>query len=307
MSGLRFGLMTYDAAPWPELVERWQGHEAAGFDALWAGDHVWSTKDEDGTPTRPRHDAWMLAAGIASATSSVDVGTLASPIGMRNPVVLGKQAITLDHLSGGRAVAGIGAGGNPKDQATAGVDDWAPHERSARLLEYASVVRAVLDDVDLDIDGTYYRTSGVNAPAAHRPNGARLLVAAHNRASIPAVARYADIWNTYGTLFSQLARGISLTPEESIHVTRRRSQALDQECELVGRDPAEVTRSFMLAFTQDAPWTSVQAFRETIGRYADIGITEFMFPFPLQGPHDPDVFAEVVADVMPRLQAGERP
>lgn len=307
MTGLRFGLMTYDAAPWAELQARWRTHEAAGFDALWAGDHVWSARDDAGRPSRPRHDAWMLAAGIAAATDRVDVGTLVSPIGLRNPVVLGKQAVTLDHLSGGRAVAGIGAGGNRKDQAMAGVPDWSPAERSTRLHEYARVVRTVLDEVDLDLDLDHYAAHGVAAPAPVRPGGARLLIAAHSRASLAAAAAYADVWNTYGTLFSQLVRGVRLPPDESVAVTRRRSLALDEECERIGRDPATVTRSFMLAFTQDRPWTSVQEFRETIGRYAEIGITEFMFPFPLQGPHDPEVFDRVVAEVMPRLQAGEQP
>jgi alkanesulfonate monooxygenase SsuD/methylene tetrahydromethanopterin reductase-like flavin-dependent oxidoreductase (luciferase family) len=302
---LRFGIKTYDAAPWPELVERWRGQEAAGWDAIWAGDHIWSALDASGEPTRPRFDSWMMAAGIAGVTNRVDVGTLVSPIGMRNPVVLGKQAITLDHMSGGRAIAGIGGGGNPKDRAAAGIAEWTPDERAAHLGEYARVVRSVLDDVERDIDGPIYSSRGVSAPAAMRPG--RLLVAAHLRSSLTAVARYGDIWNSYGALFSQLARGITLTPDESIAVTARRSAFLDAECERIGRDPQTVRRSFMLAFTGDTPWLSVQQFRDTIGRYADIGITEFMFPFPLQGPHDDDVFHEVVADVLPRLQAGERP
>ncbi|GAA1614991.1 LLM class flavin-dependent oxidoreductase [Actinoplanes couchii] len=304
MTGLRFGLKTYDAAPWDELRHRWRDHEAAGFDALWAGDHVWSTRDGDGAPARPRFDSWLMAAGIAAVTSRVDVGTLVSPIGLRNPAVLGKQAVTLDHLSGGRAVAGIGSGGNPLDGAAAGIPAWPSDEKAARLGEYARIVRSYLRGADVDVDGEFYRSHGVSAPA---PVRGRLLIAAHTRASIAAAAAHADVWNSYGVLFSQLRAGVVLTPEQSLAATRRRARWLDEECERIGRDPAEITRSFMLAFTRDTPWTSVQNFRDTIGRYADIGITEFMFPFPLQGEHDDDVFAEVVADVMPRLQAGERP
>lgn len=304
MSGLRFGLKTYDAAPWPELQERWRSHEAAGFDALWAGDHVWSTRDDAGEPARPRYDSWLMAAGIAAVTTRVDVGTLVSPVGLRNPAVLGKQAVTLDHLSGGRAVAGLGAGGNPLDAAAAGLAGWTPSERSQRLDEFAGIVRQYLDKSDIEAQGTFYQAQGVSAPP---PLRGRLLIAAHSPASITAAARHADIWNSYGVLFSQLRRGITLTPAESLEATRRRARHLDDACERLGRDPATITRSFMLAFTQDRPWTSVQNFRDTIGRYADIGITEFMFPFPLQGEHDMDVFAEVVAEVIPALQRGERP
>lgn len=297
---MRFGLMTHESAPWPELVARWQGFEAAGWDALWAGDHLWSGPDS----VKPRFEAWLLAAGIAAATSTAAVGTLVSAIGMRNPSVLAKQAVTLDHMSGGRAIVGLGVGGNPKDLAAAGLAPWPVAERGPRLAEYCAVVRAMLDGGSYSFDGNHYRASGVSAPAASR---VPLLIAAHLPATIKVAARYADVWSTYGTLFSQLARGVSLTPEESIAVTARRSALLDAECERAGRDPASVRRSFMLAFTQDTPWVSVQHFCDTIGRYADIGITEFMFPFPLQGKHDPDVFAEVVASVLPRLRKGERP
>lgn len=302
MSGLRFGLMTHEAASWSELSSRWQGFEVAGWDALWAGDHLWSGSDG----AKPRFDAWMLAGGIAAATTTPAVGTLVSAAGMRNPAVLAKQAVTLDHLSGGRAVVGIGVGGNPKDLAAAGLDPWPVAERGERLGQYCAVLRAVLDGGEVDVDGEYYRSKMTSAPG---PAGDRipLLIAAHRPATIAVAARYADVWSTYGTLFSQLARGISLTPDESLAVTARRSQQLDAECERIGRDPALIRRSFMLAFTQDTPWVSVAQFRETIGRYAEIGITEFMFPFPLQGKHDPDVFAEVVESVLPLLQKGERP
>ncbi|MBT0773112.1 LLM class flavin-dependent oxidoreductase [Kineosporia sp. J2-2] len=307
MTALRFGLMTHAAADWPVLTERWRHFEAAGFDALWAGDHLWSALNADGNGyTQPRFDAWMLAAGIANATTRVSVGTLVSAINMRNPAVLGKQALTLDHMSGGRAVAGIGAGGNPKDGAVAGEPAWGPEEKSARLAEYLDVVRRVSSGGELAFDGTYYRTSGVAGPAPVAPQ-VPLLVAAHLKSSLAVTARYADVWNSYGTLFSQLAKGVKLTAQESLTVTARRSAFLDAECERIGRDPATLRRSFMLAFTQDAPWVSVQQFRDTVGGYAEAGITEFMFPFPLQGPHDPEVFTEVVETVMPRLQAGERP
>ncbi|QIZ38786.1 LLM class flavin-dependent oxidoreductase [Saccharopolyspora sp. ASAGF58] len=302
MTALRFGLMTHESAPWPELAERWRGFEAAGWDALWAGDHLWS----GGDTAKPRFEAWLLAAGIANATSTAAVGTLVSAIGLRNPSVLAKQAVTLDHMSGGRAIAGIGLGGNPKDLAAAGLDPWPAAERGPRLAEYCAVVRAMLDGGAVEVGGTYYRARGFSAPG---PVADRipLLIAAHLPASIKVAARYADVWSTYGTLFSQLARGISLTPDESLAATARRSRLLDAECELLGRDPASVRRSFMLAFTQDTPWLSVQHFRDTIGRYAELGITEFMFPFPLQGKHDLEVFAEVVESVLPRLRKGERP
>jgi alkanesulfonate monooxygenase SsuD/methylene tetrahydromethanopterin reductase-like flavin-dependent oxidoreductase (luciferase family) len=300
--------MTYEAAPWPELVARWRAFEAQGWDSLWAGDHLWSELAEDGTVSRARFDAWQLAAGITAATERVTVGTLVSAFALRNPAVLAKQAITLDHMSGGRFTAGIGAGGNPRDAATAGVDDWPPAERAARFGEYSAVVRGMLDQDRFDHDGAYYRVAGaVRAPAPIADPRPPLLVAAHVEATLAVAARDADVWSSYGTLFSQLRRGYRLTEEESLRLTRRRAGLLDEHAERAGRDPAAIRKSFMAGFTQDAPWESVERFTDFVGRFTEIGITEFMFPYPLQGPHKEGVFEEVVADVLPRLREGGAP
>jgi hypothetical protein len=85
------------------LTRRWQWLEELGYDSLWAGDHVWSSLN-DGQVSRPRFDAWLLAGGIAAATTRVTVGTLVSSIAYRNPAVVAEQAMTADHISGGRLV-----------------------------------------------------------------------------------------------------------------------------------------------------------------------------------------------------------
>ncbi|MFE7977427.1 LLM class flavin-dependent oxidoreductase [Streptomyces shenzhenensis] len=308
MTPLRFGLMTYEAAPWPELTARWRRFEEQGWDSLWAGDHLWSALDAEGRPVRGRFDAWMLAAGIAAATSRVTVGTLVSAAPLRNPAMVAKQAVTLDHISGGRAVAGIGAGGNPKDLAYTGVPPWPPAERGDRLEDYLTVVRGILERDSFDHDGTYFSVQGaVRAPAPVRPERPPLLIAAHVDATLAVAARHADIWSSYGSLFSQLRRGVRLDEKTSVRLTKERAALLDAHAEHADRDPASIRKSFMAGFTEDAPWQSVERFRDFVGRFTDIGITEFMFPFPLQGPHREGVFEEVVADVLPRLRAGERP
>ncbi|MFB7493246.1 LLM class flavin-dependent oxidoreductase [Streptomyces sp. NPDC056161] len=308
MTPLRFGLMTYEAAPWPDLTARWRRFEAEGWDSLWAGDHLWSALDAEGRPARGRFDAWMLAAGIAAATSRVTVGTLVSAAPLRNPAMVAKQAMTLDHVSRGRAVAGIGAGGNPKDLAYAGVAPWPQARRGGLLEEYLTVVRGVLEQDTFDHEGTHFSVGGaVRAPAPVGPDRPALLVAAHVDATLAVAARHADVWSSYGSLFSQLRRGIKLDEQQSLRLTRERGALLDAHAERAGRDPATIRRSFMAGFTEDAPWESVERFRDFVGRFTDIGITEFMFPFPLQGPHRDGVFEEVVADVLPRLRAGERP
>jgi alkanesulfonate monooxygenase SsuD/methylene tetrahydromethanopterin reductase-like flavin-dependent oxidoreductase (luciferase family) len=303
-AGPRFGLMTYEAAPWPELVDRWRGFEAQGWDSLWAGDHLWSSTDAGGATSRPRFDAWQLAGGIAAATERVTVGTLVSAFPLRNPAVVAKQTITLDHMSGGRFVPGIGAGGNPKDHAVAGVEEWTPATRAARFEEYSAVVKGMLEHDRFDYRGEHYRVDGaVRAPAPLADPRPPLLIAAHVEDTIRVAARDADIWSSYGTLFSQLRRGVKLSEADSHRVTRERGRLLDEHAERFGRDPATIRKSFMAGFTEDAPWESAERFTDFIGRFTEIGISEFMFPYPLQGPHKEGVFEEVVAEVLPRLRA----
>lgn len=303
---LSFGLMTYEAAPWSELVERWRWFEDLGYDSLWSGDHVWS-KLEDGKASRPRFDAWQLVAGMVSATRRVTVGPMVSSIAYRNPVVVAKQAVTLDHMSGGRLVVGIGAGGNPADHATAGVSCWPQEERVARFAESVAILDGLLTEDSFDFDGEHYTVQGgVRAPMPVQSPRPPLTVAAHIDQTLQIAARHADTWSSYGTLFSQLRRGEMLSETESLRVTRKRSQRLDEFADAAGRDPAGIRRSFMAGFTKDEIWTSAEAFRDFVGRFAEIGITEFVFPWPLQGKTTEGMFEEISENVIPELQGVAR-
>jgi alkanesulfonate monooxygenase SsuD/methylene tetrahydromethanopterin reductase-like flavin-dependent oxidoreductase (luciferase family) len=302
MSGLRFGLMTYEAAPWAELVSRWQWLEGLGYDSLWAGDHVWSSLN-GGQASRPRFDAWLLAGGIAAATSRVTVGTLVSSIVYRNPAIVAKQAVTVDHISAGRLVVGLGAGGNPADHAVTGMPQWPSSERAARLGEAAAIVSGMLGDDSFDYQGSYYTVSGaVRAPAPVQLPRPPLLIAAHVPQTLSVAASYADIWSSYGSLFSQLRRGQRLSEAEALDVTRQRAERLDELAAAAGRRPDSITKSFMAGFTEDQPWESVERFRDFVGRYSAIGITEFMFPYPLQGKAGEGVFETVSQEILPGLR-----
>jgi alkanesulfonate monooxygenase SsuD/methylene tetrahydromethanopterin reductase-like flavin-dependent oxidoreductase (luciferase family) len=294
--------MTYEAAPWAELASRWRWLEELGYDSLWAGDHVWSSLN-DGQVSRPRFDAWLLAGGIAAATTRVAVGTLVSSIAHRNPAIVAKQAVTVDHISGGRLVVGLGAGGNPADHAVTGVPLWSSRERAARLGESAAIVAGLLGSDSFDYNGEYYTVSGaVRAPAPVQAPRPPLLVAAHVPDTLAVAARYADIWSSYGSLFSQLRRGQRLSEAEAVDVTRQRAQRLDELAAAAGRRPGSIRKSFMAGFTDDQPWESVERFRDFIGRYTAIGITEFMFPYPLQGKAGEGVFEAVSLEVLPALR-----
>ncbi|MGW4423189.1 LLM class flavin-dependent oxidoreductase [Streptosporangium sp. NPDC004631] len=296
-----FGVMTYEAEPWSELTARWAWFEQLGLDSLWAGDHVWSSI-VDGRPVRPRFDAWLLLAGMAAATTRPTLGPLVSSMPFRSPAMVAKQAVTLDHMSAGRLVLGLGAGGNPADHAACGVPLWDPEERIARFDEYVEIVRGMLSTDAFEYSGTHYRVSGtVRAPAPIQ-SAPPLTIAAHVPGTLRVAARHADTWSSYGTLFSQMRRGVTLSEQEGVRTTARRAALLDEYAAEEGRDPSTIRRSFLAGFTADRPLASVEAFHDFVGRYREIGVTEFVFLYPGPGGVDPAMFERICTEAMPDLR-----
>jgi alkanesulfonate monooxygenase SsuD/methylene tetrahydromethanopterin reductase-like flavin-dependent oxidoreductase (luciferase family) len=135
----RFGIEVPQDAPFPALVERWQRAEELGFDHLWVADHSADTRTDHSGDYRNLDgtwfDGWTVLAVMAKETTHIRVGTLVSNPVFRPPALLAKEALTIDHLSGGRLELGIGTGIEPLDHATMRLDYWSPGERVARFSE----------------------------------------------------------------------------------------------------------------------------------------------------------------------------
>src|SRR4028119_2126759 len=141
---VRFGIEVPQDAPFPALVERWQRAEELGFDHLWVADHSADTRTDQRNLGGTWFDGWTVLAVMAKETTRIRIGTLVSNPVLRPPALLAKEALTIDHLSGGRLELGIGTGIEPLDHATMGLDYWSPGERVARFSEYVEVVDGLL-------------------------------------------------------------------------------------------------------------------------------------------------------------------
>jgi alkanesulfonate monooxygenase SsuD/methylene tetrahydromethanopterin reductase-like flavin-dependent oxidoreductase (luciferase family) len=270
---LRFGIITIQDLPWATLVEHWKHIESLGYDSVWVADHF----------VNPHHieedwlEGWTLLAALATQTSTIRIGPLVTNIIYRNPAVLAKQALTVDHISQGRLSLGIGAtsGRDPSHRMT-GVEIWGTAERARRYREMIEIIDQLLRNEKTTYQGHYYKVEdALMRPSTIQKPRPPLTIAAAGPTTLKIAAQYADTWNTYGAF--------GMSPKDTLTALRQRSEMLDQYCAEIGRDPNEVTRSFLVGLTADTPFASLNAFHDFIGRFHEIGITEFIFYYDVPG------------------------
>lgn len=224
LRGMKLGAAFWlNDTDWPSLREAIREADAAGFDSLWFDDHLLA---DEGEPSAPKLEGWTVAAAAAAITSRATIGHLVSATTFRTPGLLAKMAATLDHVSGGRAVLGMGAGWFEEEHRAFGLDFGAsPGERIARMGEAVGLIRRLLDGEAVTHDGRFYHLAdAVCAPTPIQRPLPLLIGGSGPKRTLPLVARHADLWNAYGT------------PE----VIRANGAVLAEACAAIGRDPTEV-------------------------------------------------------------------
>jgi alkanesulfonate monooxygenase SsuD/methylene tetrahydromethanopterin reductase-like flavin-dependent oxidoreductase (luciferase family) len=298
--------MTYEMAEWRMLVERWNRFERLPIDALWIGDHLWSGTS-GGVVQRPRFDAWIALASLANATARVRVGTLVSSTAYRNPVVLAKQAITVDHLSAGRLEIGVGAGANPRDALASGLLALSATDRAALFAESVHVLDSLLSEDRTTHVGRWFRLDDVfTAPRPLQRPRPPLLIAAHTDAGLRVAAEHGDGWCSFGGWASP-GRAAGLVPTaEALSLTCQRLERLSELAVDAGRDPARIRRLLLAGFTTDRWWDSRSSFFDYVAAYREAGVDEFVFPFPVTGVDKAD-FERILGETIPELRMPSPP
>ncbi len=291
---LRFGVITLQNAPWGEMVERWKSIENLGFDSVWVADHfVDFTR-----PREPWFEAWTLLAGLATQTSRIRIGTLVTPIMWRNPALLARMAMTVDHLSNGRLELGLGAGARGDidcSYAMTGIEDWTPGERVARFKEVVEIVDGMLRNEVTTYIGKYYSVEeAAMSPAPVQKPRPPITVGALGRRMLKLTARYADTWNSFG--------GMNISGDEMLKVTGERNAFLDNCCDEIGRDPNTLRRSLLLfGPPAEKAYSSMDGFDEVVEEYSKVGITEFIVYYPFMKEQIP-YFENIATKIIPELR-----
>jgi F420-dependent oxidoreductase-like protein len=202
--------------------------EESGFDSVWVMDHFYQLPML-GPSSNYMLEAYTLLGALAARTSRVSLGTLVTGVTYRWPAVLAKEVTTLDVVSRGRAVLGIGAGWNEEEHNAYGIPFLPAAERLERLEEALQVCRAMFSQERATVSGRHYRvTDAMNNPKPIRPGGIPILVGGGGeKRTLRLVARYADACNLFG-------------PPETV---RHKLDVLAAHCEAEGRDPVEITKT----------------------------------------------------------------
>jgi probable F420-dependent oxidoreductase len=213
---------------WPELRDMARAAEDAGFDSIWVGDHLLYLDPE--LPPRGPWEAWSVLAALAAITHRVELGPLVASVSFHNPAMLAKKAATVDEISGGRLILGLGAGWNEAEYRAYG---FPFDHRVDRFEEAFAIVRGLLREGRVDFDGRYHRARDcILVPRPPREGGPPIMVGSTGARMLRLAAAHADAWNAWFTWYGNRPEGIPAL-----------RGAVDAACAEVGRDPATLQRT----------------------------------------------------------------
>lgn len=314
MQPMRFGFWLDTSNSFGHMQHVCQVAEAAGWDGIWAPDHFMpppegypmKTGYPDGQPELADvNESWVLLAALAATVPRVRIGHLVAGNTYRHPAVVAKMAATIDRISGGRFVLGLGAAWQENEHRRYGIRYGTARERADRFEEACEIITGMFANKRTDFAGRYYQLDG--APLAPKPVGHLPLMigGAGERRTIPTTARFADEWNTWGG------------PTKLI----QKMAVLDRACEAIGRDPATVQRSAaLLVDIRDVAATPAERARglahshpllvgtvaqvtETLAEYRTAGVDEVIIPdFNMTAAETPDLLRRIATEIIPHFR-----
>jgi alkanesulfonate monooxygenase SsuD/methylene tetrahydromethanopterin reductase-like flavin-dependent oxidoreductase (luciferase family) len=213
---------------WPELASMATLAEDVGFDSLWVGDHL--LYRNAGEAAKGPWEAWSQMAALAAITSRVEIGPLVAATSFHSPAMLAKKAATVDEISGGRLILGLGAGWNETEYSAFG---FAYDNRVSRFEEAFTIIRTLLREGAIDFDGDYYQARDCELlPRGPRPGGPPIMVGSEGPRMLRITMPHVDAWNAWHAWYGNSVEGLPGVLEK-----------VDTACAKVGRDPGEVVRT----------------------------------------------------------------
>ena len=271
---MRFGIVILPQYDWPDAARRWRAAEEYGFAHAWTYDHLaWR-----GLAGERWHATVPTLTAAATVTSRIRLGTFVASPNFRHPVPFAKDIATVDQISRGRILLGLGSGGIGFDAFVLGQPELTPRERFARFAEFAEALDVLLrferpGSGGISFEGSWYTAAGarmVGEPSQHPRMPLHL--AADGPKGLALAVRIADGWVTTAGADDDTAAWWRRAGE----LIRR----LDDACATAGRDPSTIGRTLSLDAEARYSLASVDAFDEAVGRAAELGYTDVVSHWP---------------------------
>ena len=284
------------APRWRDMCDFAGAAESVGVSHLWLVDHFgW----EDDPFERPNStipsdlgvwEAWTTLAALAAHTQRISLGTLVTCTRYRNPTLLAKMADSVDEISSGRLILGLGAGDYPEEQLAFGYDTDRP---VGHFEEALAIVTGLLRHGSIDFDGTFYRAHAELRPRGPTPGGPPILIGSlgHGPRVLGLVARFADMWNGW------------ITDRSSSRSVPPIRDAVDTACRKAGREPATLRRSVAVAVAFGGPMAqragsmtgSDEEIAIALSAFADVGIDDVQVRLFPNTPSSVERLGQIIA------------
>lgn len=312
MNDLKLGALCWNQyTDWPSLLEAGIRADQLGYDTLWTWDHLYPIV---GSSDGPILEGWLTLAAWAQATEHVRIGLMVGANTLREPALTAKMATTLDHISGGRAILGIGGAWFEEEHVAYGIPFGSGFPERLRWLgEALPIMRGMLHGERPTASGPRYSATAIrNVPMPIQERLPILIGGGGEQVTLKLVARYGDANNVGGGL-------------ENV---KRKEAILVQHCETVGRDPAEIERTTGIGTViirdsraeaervhaamferngkadrwKDQPVGTPEDVAERLAPFLEIGYRHLIAGFP--GPHDVESMTRFATEVRPLLERG---
>ena len=308
---IRLGALSWNQyTPWADLREAGIRADRLGFHSIWTWDHLYPIV---GSHEGPIHEGWLTLAAWAEATEQARIGLMVGANTFRNPALVAKMATTLDHISGGRAVLGIGGAWFETEHRAYGVEfGGSPGERLRWLEEAVQIMRGMLHGETPSGERFYHAHEVRNDPPPVQEKLPLLIGGGGEKKTLRIVARYADACNVGG----------------GFENVKRKDEILRRHCEEVGRDESEIERTVGMGtcIIRDDPAEAQRLLNEIFERngraepwknqlvgtpeqvaekmrpFLDISFRHFIIGFP--SPHDAETMERLIREVKPELERG---
>ncbi len=280
---MRFSFWPAPSQPYQDVLELAQHVEKTGWDGIWYADHFMPNAPDT---TTPHQEAWTTLSALGAVVPRLRIGTLVIGNTYRHPAVLAKMAATLDHITHGRVVLGIGSGWQENEHHQYGIPFYTVAERLKRLDEACQIIKSLFTHTTTDFDGKYYQLQHASLEPKPLQHPLPLLIGGGGeQVTLKITAKYADEWNVWGDV-SRL---------------RQKMEVLDAHCADLGRNPKEIKRTAVALLFMSEDNTFLEKMRnadmqqpaiigtpsevkDIIAEYEYIGVDELIVPdFTLGG------------------------